>query len=60
MDNYTADNTAELNALVELGVCSRAKAKRALAFLADNYDSMKEEFSGMGVSERVDLALACA
>jgi len=46
---------AELNALVELGVCTSADAKRALAHLADHAD----DYADMGVSERVDLALDC-
>ena len=46
---------AELAALVGLGVCSSADAKRALAHLADHAD----DYANMGVSERVDLALDC-
>jgi hypothetical protein len=59
MNDYTADNNAELNALVEMGVCSKAKATRAMTYLTQNFEQYREENSGMSVSDRVDLALAC-
>lgn len=46
---------AELAALVGVGVCTRAHAKRALAHLTAHAD----DYADMNVSERVDLALDC-
>ena len=52
---HTDHDKAELNALTELGVCTRAHAKRALAHLIAHVD----DYANMRVSDRVVLALAC-
>jgi len=57
-NGYTFDNLAELDAMVAIGECSRSKAKRAMSYLAEHFDTFREDVSGMGVSERVTLALA--
>ena len=53
---HTDHDKAELDALTELGVCTRAHAKRALAHLTAH----AADYADMGVSDRVDLALAVA
>jgi len=51
---HTDHDKAELNALTDLGVCTRAHAQRAVGHLIAHAD----DYANMSVSDRVDLALA--
>jgi hypothetical protein len=54
--DYRTENAAELRGLLDVGAVTAREADKALQWLDDNAAACTDD-SGMGVTERVDLAL---